>query len=47
MYKVKNPNPYCDDKESQKVMQIKILEILYNEEICNLIYMQDISSVYQ
>ena len=28
-------------------MQIKTLDVLYDEQVCNLVYMQDISTVYK
>ena len=30
-----------------KLVQIKVLDVLYDDQICNLVYMQDITNVYQ
>ena len=39
-----DPNPYAAAiSGSAKYVQIKILDILYDDQICNLVYMQDVS----
>ena len=47
IYKVDNPNPYALQEEVTKFMQIEIVDILYNEQVCNLIYMQDVTEIYK
>ena len=43
-FKVKIPNPYAEDTQ-ERSLQIKILDVLYNNQICSLVYMHDITSV--
>ena len=39
-----DPNPYAAViSGSAKYVQIKILDILYDDQICNLVYMQDVT----
>lgn len=40
---VNDPNPYSEHKE--KTVSINILDVLYDEQICNLVYMQDITQI--
>ena len=48
-YKVKNPNPYAIGESiadtEELTLQIKILDVLYNNQICSLVYMHDLTSV--
>ena len=47
-FKFKSPNPYEVDgtKDTQeRSMQIKILDILYDNQICSLVYMHDVTKV--
>ena len=48
-FKIKNPNPYATEENTganqEKSLQIKILDVLYNNMICSLVYMHDITSV--
>ena len=41
IFNAKDPNPYSDAK--MKRFQIKVIDVLFNEQICNLVHMQDIS----
>ena len=47
---MKTPNPYASVDSNTGVsevrsLQFKILDVLYNNQICSLVYMQDITSV--
>jgi len=42
---VNSPNLYADGK--QQVVQIKIMDVLFNEQVCHMVYMQDISSMHK
>ena len=43
-----DPNPYAAAiSGSVKYVQIKILDILFDDQLCNLVYMQDVSQVYK
>ena len=47
---MKTPNPYASVDSNTGVtevrsLQIKILDVLYNNQICSLVYMRDITSV--
>ena len=42
-FEVEQPNPYST--EERKVVQIQVLDVLYNNEVCNLIYMQDVTKL--
>ena len=33
--------------EKTKYVQIEILDILFNEQVCNLVYMQDVTDIYK
>ena len=33
--------------EKTKYVQIEILDILFNEQVCNLVYMQDVTQIYK
>ena len=48
-FTVTPPNRYLSNDEDslggERIMQIKILDVLYNQNICNLVYLQDITSV--
>ena len=46
IYEVLNPNPYDESFNQKKFVQIKVLNILYNDQVCNLVYIKDITSVY-
>ena len=46
-YEVDNPNPYSLQDHGTKFLQVKILEILYNEQVCNLVYMQDFTGIFR
>ena len=38
-FEVDNPDPYSLQDEQTKFMQIKVIDFLYNEQVCNLVYM--------
>ena len=45
-YIVTPPNRYeCNDGTEERVVQTKILDILYDNEVCNLVYMRDITDL--
>lgn len=41
---VDTPNRYEDSNDSQKIVQVDIIDILYDNEVSNLVYMRDITS---
>lgn len=41
----KAANPYASQEESSRTINIKLLDVLYNDRICSLVYMQDLTSV--
>ena len=41
IFKVRNANPYADEQEKEKIVHIKITDILFDHHICTLIHMQD------
>ena len=49
-FKVQDPpNPYATDEitgaDQEKYLQVKILDVVYNNQICSLVYLHDITSV--
>ena len=42
-YLVDTPNRYENKEEALKVVEIKIIDILYNNKLSNLVYMWDIT----
>ena len=47
IYEVENPNLYSDPSQKNKIFSIKILDVLFEEQVCNLVYMQDLTEVYK
>ena len=43
IYEVRDPNPYSATSGKKKIIQVKILEVLYDEQVCNLVFMQDLT----
>ena len=41
---VDTPNRYEDSNDSQKIVQVDIIDILYDNEVSNLVYMRDITN---
>ena len=41
---VDTPNCYEDSNDSQKIVQVDIIDILYDNEVSNLVYMRDITN---
>ena len=44
---LKEPNPYAENTEQTKIVQIKVIEVLYNDQVCNLVYMHDLTQLYK
>ena len=42
-YRVDTPNRYEISEDAQKVVEIKIIDILYNNKVSQLVYMRDIT----
>ena len=40
---VQNQNPYSGEKDSVKTVSVRILEVLFDDQPCNLLYMQDLT----
>ncbi len=38
-----DPNPYAEDYKKQKTVQIRILDVLFADQDCTLIYMHDLT----
>ena len=47
IYEAKNPIPYSDQSQNKRIFSFKILDVLFDEKVCNLVYMQDITEVYK
>lgn len=43
-FQVDTPNRYEDSNDSQKIVQVDIIDILYDNEVSNLVYMRDITN---
>lgn len=43
-FSVQKPNRYAEEAKS-KILQVKIFDVLFNEDICNLVYMRDITKL--
>ena len=41
IFKVRDANPYADEQEKEKIVHIKITDILFDHHVCSLIHMQD------
>ena len=46
-FQVEKANVYEDRATANKVVQIKIIEILFKKELCNLVYMRDITKMVE
>lgn len=44
---MQNPNIYNDQSDQTNFVQVKLLDVLFAEEVCNLVYMQDITSLFR
>ena len=44
---VDSPNRYEFSQDSKKIVQINILEIIFDNKICNLIYIHDITKFFK
>jgi len=42
-FEVTEPNLYENDADKKKTVQIKILDVLFDDQICSLVYMQDLT----
>ena len=42
---VNQPNKYEPEADSQKIVQVHILDIIFDNKICNLTYMHDITQI--
>ena len=38
-YLVDNPNPYAIEVEKTKTVSIKLLDVMFDGQVCNLVYM--------
>ena len=44
---MKTQSKYAVDSESEKLVQIKMMDVVYNNKMCTLVYLVDISkSIY-
>ena len=41
---VDTPNRYENSEDAKKIVEINIIDILYNNKVSNLVYMRDITS---
>lgn len=44
-FKVKSPNVYEEAETATKTVVISVLEVLYDNELCALVYMRDITNI--
>ena len=42
---MKSPNKYAAGTESEKIVQIKMMDVFYYNKVCTLIYLVDISKL--
>lgn len=42
-FEVQEPNSYEHEGDKKKIVQIKILDILFDDQVCSLLYMQDLT----
>ena len=42
-FQVEAPNSYESDASGKKIVQIKLLEVLFLEQVCTLVFMQDLT----
>ena len=47
IFEVENPSQYSEQSQKLRIFSFKILDVLFNEQVCNLVYMQDITEVYK
>ena len=47
IYEVENPNLYSDQSQKKRIFSFQILDVLFEEQVCNLVYMQDLTEVYK
>ena len=40
---MKSQSKYAVDSESEKLVQIKMMDVVYNNKMCTLVYLVDIS----
>ncbi len=43
IFKVENANPYADDIQKVKTVQIRVLDMLYEDEISTLVFIYDLT----
>ena len=46
MYRVTDPNPYSES-QSVKYMQIQITDVLFEDQVCNLVHMRDSTHIFE
>ena len=48
-YEVLDPNPYSqyDSGDSKKIVCVKVLDVIFEDEVCSLIYMQDLTQFHK
>ena len=44
-FSVKGANKYEESGTASKIVEIKLIEIVYKNELCNLIYMRDVTKM--
>ena len=44
---VETPNKYENAEDAQKIVEINIIDILYDNKVSNLIYMRDITNYFK
>ena len=45
MYSVASPNAYESTEDAQRTINVKVLNVLFNQRVCNLVYLRDLSSM--
>ena len=45
IYEVLPANKYSAKEDEPKTMQIKVIDVLYNSQVCSLVYMQDLTQL--
>ena len=47
IFEVIKANPYEEIDKQKKYVQIKVLDVLFNDQVCNLVFIKDITYVYE
>ena len=46
-YEVRSENPYVPEDEKTKTVSVRLLDVLFDNQVCNLVYIQDVTSFFE